>query len=764
MSATARTRIVLALACVLAATLTGPAATESGITIDYPRDGSVFPPEFAPPTFLWHDDSAADRWRVTVAFEDGDDPIETSVTASPPPFGEIDERAVAVTNDVYAPTAYQASAKAWRPDRPLWDAVKRRSAGTTATITFRGFASAAPDAPLSRGETRVSTSTVPLAAMIFYRDVPLMPSAGENGVIKPLDKNAQKLIAWRWKDVSRDDSRVLLEHMPTCANCHSFTADGGTLALDIDGPSGDKGAYGIVDVQPETVIRDTDVMTWNAFPGRLPDHMSLGFMSRISPDGRYVVSTVNEALYVRNFWDYRFSQVFFPTRGILAVYDRETGTIRALPGADDPDYVHCNADWSPDGKWLVFSRAPARDPYDPDTPLATYAGDPNETQVSYDLYRIPFRGGRGGTPEPVRGASNNGMSDSFAKISPDGKWIVWTQSANGLLMRPDSKLWIVPFEGGEPRPLESNLDLMNSWHAFSPDGRWLVFTSKTDTPYTEMYLTRLDEDGHASPAIRIENSKAANRAVNLPEFANLGYDDLRRITVPAVVHYEHFHRGNALAREGRFDDAIAAYTEALRGENTDWRVGDWRIHDSLSKILLQIGQQDRAVEHLRRGLDLKPDEPEMHGNLAYVLAARGEIDEALAHLDEVVRLRSGDVQSWYNRGAMRMRTGDVAGARSDFDAAIERNGRHQPSHVARGMLRHDAGDLAGSLADFDRAVELNPNDPTARYFRALARFEAGDDAGARADCAEAFKVAPPDWSNLPALEALRRRIETSRTK
>ena len=79
---------------------------------------------------------------------------------------------------------------------------------------------------LSRGETRMTTSTVPLAATIFYRDVPLMPSAGENGVIKPLDKNAQKLIAWRLKDVSRDDSRVLLEHMPTCANCHSFTADG----------------------------------------------------------------------------------------------------------------------------------------------------------------------------------------------------------------------------------------------------------------------------------------------------------------------------------------------------------------------------------------------------------------------------------------------------------------------------------------------------------------------------------------------------------
>ena len=31
-----------------------------------------------------------------------------------------------------------------------------------------------------------------------------------------------------------------------------------------------------------------------------------------------------------------FSQLFFPIKGILVVYDREEKTFRALPGADDP--------------------------------------------------------------------------------------------------------------------------------------------------------------------------------------------------------------------------------------------------------------------------------------------------------------------------------------------------------------------------------------------------------------------------------------------
>jgi hypothetical protein len=43
-----------------------------------------------------------------------------------------------------------------------------------------------------------------------------------------------------------------------------------------------------------------------------------------------------------------FSQLFFPLKGIIAVYDRETRQFSALPGADDPAYVQSNPTWSSD--------------------------------------------------------------------------------------------------------------------------------------------------------------------------------------------------------------------------------------------------------------------------------------------------------------------------------------------------------------------------------------------------------------------------------
>ncbi len=436
--------------------------------------------------------------------------------------------------------------------------------------------------------------------------------------------------------------------------------------------------------------------------------------------------------------------------------------------------------WSPDSKYVVFARAQAKDPYPPNTKMAEYANDPNELQIQYDLYRIPFNAGKGGTPEPIAGASQNGMSNTFPKVSPDGRWIVFVKCRNGQLMRPDSQLYIVPATGGEARRMRCNTPLMNSWHSFSPNGRWLVFSSKSRSPYTQMFLTHLDENGNDTPPILIENSTAANRAVNIPEFVNIPPDGLTQIDVPAAEFYRQvdlaleetnargykaalpawrkavelnpddaksqIHLGAALVETGHANDAIAAYRKAgaLDPENPD-------SYSQLGFLLARLGKPEEAIPVLVNALQLdpanevsqrtfcgalsqsesrtkqaidfcglvlagRPNDADVHVNLAVALARGGNAKEALSHLERAAEISPGDATIQGNLGTALVQQGRLADALPHFEKAISLDPKSAEAHYKLGALYYLGRRFREALQEWRQALLLDP-----KYVLALNR-------------------------------------------
>jgi Flp pilus assembly protein TadD len=668
------------------APLAFPAGPSGGIEIKYPLDESLFPPEIVAPTFVWDDKTeGVKQWTVLLRFDDTEEVLR-----------------------------FPTNEPRWRPSEADWAEIKQRSVERDAEVAIVGVG---PDAEaVSAASVRIRTSKDAVGDSIFYREVPL-----------PFITAVQdpSRIRWRFGSIdSEDQPPIVLEDLPVCGNCHSFSNDGSVLGLDVD-YGNDKGAYAILPVSEQMVLNDEKIITWNDYKAG-DGEATFGLLSKVSPDGRYVISTVKDRAVFVATPDIWFSQLFFPIKGILVVYDTETGTFKPLPGADDPEYVQSNPTWSPDGKWVVFARTKEyrKDSIANATSVLLSEKDVPEfvedkQPFKFDLYRVPFNDGRGGKAEPIAGASHNGKSNYFAKFSPDGKWIVFCKAENYMLLMPDSELYIIPAEGGEARRLRANTPRMNSWHSWSSNGRWLVFSSKANTAYTQLFLTHIDEDGQSTPPVVLERFTGTDRAANIPEFVPLPADAIAKIKEQFLDAYSFLRAGMANERTGNYPAAVKAYERGLavepnnvellnslgfalfqQGKSQEAVVAlekalavdpkHWKAHNNMGLAAIDIGEFELAEAHYRESLAIKP-QPTIYNDLGFVLERQGLTDEATEAYRKAIKLDPKSASANYNLGSSLARSGKFAEAERHLRTAIEADPKNAAAHQTLAQVLESLG-------------------------------------------------------------------------
>jgi tetratricopeptide (TPR) repeat protein len=405
--------------------------------------------------------------------------------------------------------------------------------------------------------------------------------------------------------------------------------------------------------------------------------------------------------------------------------------------------VQSNAVWSPDGKEIVFARAKAYHAgrLDQQNNALVDEKDVPEFTVEkkpflYDLYRIPFNDGKGGTPQPLAGASANGMSNFFPKYSPDGKWIVFCKAKSYMLLQPDSELYIIPAAGGVARRLRYNTPRMNSWHSWSSNSRWLVFSSKVNGPYTQLFLTHIDESGNDSPPVLLERFTSPDRAANIPEFVKLPGDAIADIREQFLDAYsflragmanEHtgdhtgaeraYRRGLAIAPEnvelrnalgwtlfqdGRTAEAVAEYEQAL-STNPD----HVKSHNNLALALVELGRLDEAAGHFETSLRLEP-KAEIYSDLGFIMARLGKSDEALADYQKALELDPSCVSAHFNLAVAFAQAGAFEEAESHYRQALPGRSTAE-THNGLGYVLARQGRTDEAVAEFRQAIDLDPH-------------------------------------------------------
>jgi len=149
-------------------------------------------------------------------------------------------------------------------------------------------------------------------------------------------------------------------------------------------------------------------------------------------------------------------------------------------------------------------------------------------------------------------------------------------------------------------------------------------------------------------------------------------------------------------------------------------------HYNLAALYQNIGDAAAAEAHLRRSLQLSPDNPEAHTNLAVLIAGKGRFAEAATHLQIAIDLDPLLQQARTNLGYM--------------------------------LIKLDRLDTA--VAVLKGALEMDPSDAKALYNLGIA-YTVGDEREKAADCFEALLFKHPR-AVLPRLFLAQVRLEMGR--
>ena len=433
------------------------------LTVTYPADGAVFPPNLCAPFIEWSD-RANDLWQVTLSIPR---PSRTWVKLS--------------------------HARRWRVPEDVWREVLTCAPDQVVTLQVRGvrrsglWGRARPDVHLSR-PVRFRVSADPADNVVVYRliDPPFINR-------KTPDTFVRDIRTLRTTPLIRG-------HREYCINCHTFssrTGRRGRMAIQVRyGGSGP-------DV-PRIYLALCNLETGEVFKPLMPFTPSGTTFMSWSPDGtRLALSAKHKVTAGRP--QVHGSLPTVQANADIAVYDVSAGKAWLLPGASEKGVLELYPWWTPDGRSVVFAAAPE-------------GLDSRYTRLG--IHVVPYADGRGGRAEPVPGASDNGRSNYYPRFSPDGKWFSFVQSDGGTFVKSSSDLYLMPADFSRPPGrLESNAPCAaDSWYSWSSNCRWIVFATKRDDgAFARLYFTHIDDAGHASVPVRLPIAEEVLMSFNVPE-------------------------------------------------------------------------------------------------------------------------------------------------------------------------------------------------------------------------------------------------------
>lgn len=282
------------------------------------------------------------------------------------------------------------------------------------------------------------------------------------------------------RDLESFDEKPIIRNDMTgynCINCHSFCmGDPGQMMFHMRAANG--GTY---------IVQDKKISKLSTKTEGTISNMTYPYWH---PSGRYITTSVNDIKQFFHSVKEKKMEVFDLESDVI-VYDVEKKEILSKASLITKDAFETFPSFSPDGNWLYFCTAPAREMpghYD---------------KVRYNLCRVAFDADRGEIRFPIDTLVRaDSLSYTFPRISPDGRFLMYTETAYGQfpIWHPDAEIRMLDVEKRTQVDMSGlNSTDTESYHSWSSQSDWVVFSSRRENGlYTLPYICHIGKDGKPS--------------------------------------------------------------------------------------------------------------------------------------------------------------------------------------------------------------------------------------------------------------------------
>ena len=201
----------------------------------------------------------------------------------------------------------------------------------------------------------------------------------------------------------------------------------------------------------------------------------------------------------------------------------------------------------------------------------------------------------------------------------------------------------------------------------------------------------------------------------------------------------HINLGSALFDEGKTEEAIAHYSEAI-----SIMPNIILSYNKRGIAYAKLGRHQRALEDFNKAISLKPDDAISYNCRGNAYAELGQYQMAIEDYNKTIRLKPDNADAYNNRGTIYTKLGQYQMAIEDFNNAIRLKPDNAAAYNSRGAIFIKFGQYQMAIEDLNKAIRLKPDDADAYNNRGTIYTKLGQYQMAIEDFNNAIRLKPDD--------------------